>query len=62
MPSFDPSISLGNLIALGGFLVSLVTLHVSNVKRLEVMSTKLDIIFEWWRNREKERQNREEKS
>jgi hypothetical protein len=51
MPTWDPSISLGNILTIVGFVVSLVSLHVTNVKRFERMETKVDFMFDWFKEK-----------
>ena len=60
MFTFDWSINIGNVLTVVGLLTVFVTAHAANVKRLQDMETKLDLIFHWFRNNVINRQERED--
>ena len=60
MFSFDWSINIGNVLTVVGLLAVFVTAHAANVKRLQDMETKLDLIFHWFRNNIVNRSERED--
>lgn len=45
---FDLDLSLGNIISLLMFLVTIYALHHSNTKRLGDMEAKLDVMYRWF--------------
>jgi hypothetical protein len=45
---FSLDLSLGNVISLAMFLITLYTLHRTNTKRLDSMESKFDIVYEWF--------------
>lgn len=45
---FDLDLSLGNIISLAMFLITLYSLHKSNTKRLDSMEAKFDILYKWF--------------
>lgn len=45
---FDPTINLGTLIAAAVLFVGFATAHIQNVRRMERMETKVDLIFRWF--------------
>ena len=60
MFSFDWSINIGNVLTVISLLVVFMAAHSKNVKRLQDMETKLDLIFQWFRKNVINRQERED--
>jgi len=50
MPYWNPEISLGNVIAIAGLVLTIVRLHLSNVRRAERIELKVDLIFKWFQD------------
>lgn len=44
----DWSISLGTIVNIIAFLVTLIALHHANIKRLAELETKVDAMWEWF--------------
>ena len=47
----DWSISVGNLIAALGLLIGFFVAHTQNIRELQEIKTKLDIMYQWFQNR-----------
>jgi hypothetical protein len=45
---YDPTINLGEMIAAAVLLTGLVTAHIQNVRRLNTIETKVNIMFNWF--------------
>ena len=46
---FDMTVNLGNILTAVGLVVAFAVAHVQNVRKLQDIDTKLQMIFEWWK-------------
>ncbi len=47
---FDSTVSLGNLVTLAVFVLTLFKLHTDNIRLMTRMETKLDMMWKWFQN------------
>lgn len=47
--TFDWTINVGGVIALASLIVTLFTLHASNIRRIAKMEEKIDVMYTWWK-------------
>ncbi len=48
--TFDWTINFGNVLAAGVLIITFVAAHVQNVKNITEIKTKVDMLYEWWKN------------
>lgn len=46
--TFDFSVNVGTVISAVGLVITLMKLHNSNVRRMEQIETKMDLIYRWF--------------
>lgn len=47
---FDLTVNVGNLIAAGTLMCGFIAAHLQNLRRLDKIEARLDIVFRWWQN------------
>jgi len=52
--TFDPTISLGTILSFIGLILVLIGLHSANIKRISEMEVKLDLVYEWFKEKLRE--------
>ena len=48
---FEWKINLGDVVAVVGVLITVFTMHSQNIKRITELETKIEMMFDWFRNR-----------
>ena len=48
--TYDPTVSLGTLLQLGGMIVTLIIVWTQIVTRLARLETKVDAMWKWFEN------------
>ena len=50
--AYDPTVSLGTLLQLGGILVTLIVVYTQVIARLTRLETKVDALWNWFMERD----------
>jgi hypothetical protein len=46
--SYDPTVSLGTILQLGGIIVTLIVVYTQVISRLARLETKMDALWKWF--------------
>lgn len=47
----DWTVNVGDVLIAVGLLVGFIAAHVQNVRRLQIIETRVEMIYEWFRRR-----------
>jgi hypothetical protein len=48
---FDLTVNVGNLITAAGLLIGFIVAHQQNIRKLQEIETRVQLMYDWFRNR-----------
>jgi hypothetical protein len=54
----DWTFSIGNLLTVGAMLLAFIGAHIQNIRRMDRIEQKLNLMFGWWKRTVIEKQGR----